>query len=46
MKKEFSTKLRKVGAKDNPSYVIPVEKDTIKIEKINVKKKVRVTLEQ
>lgn len=46
MKKEFSTKARKVGAKDNPSYVIPIEKDIIKVDKLDVKKKIKVVLEQ
>lgn len=46
MKKEFDAKFRKVGAKINPSYVIPVDKAMIKEEKFNVKKKVKVVIEQ
>lgn len=43
---EISAKLRKVGSKSNPSYVLPVDKALIKERKIDVKKKVRGVISQ
>lgn len=43
---EIKLKLRKVGSKDNPSYVLPIDKALLKEKKIDVTREVRCVISQ